>query len=414
MVKYKIALDYYRWVQLTMSEEKRVKTKGAAEILVKRRLGVLKSLVDELNLKLSIKVVPSHKNLADILTRVKKGWLVGSGFNMSICAMTPSIKDCHEAHHFGVERTLYHSRKVDPNVTKADVKAVVRSCERCQSIDPAPQKHVQGDLGVKENWKRLAIDITHYKNKCYLSIVDCGPGRFAIWRHVRNEMADTVVYNLEQIFFERGPVEEVLMDNAIAFRSERMREFLAKWKVDPWYRAAYKPSGNGIVERHHRSVKAIAERADIDPIEAVFWYNISPRTNQDEGSVPQSAIYKYEWRSPLVERMSCTTEEGASLRIGQEVWVKPADARCTTQWKKGRVTNVHSRNNIEVDGMPRHVLDIRPVFEPSQTDDESEQDATQQEIEQPEEEVSPVAQVERRYPNRVRRPPPWLSAYETA
>ena len=37
----------HRWIQLTLTKEQRVKTKGAAEIMVKRRLGVLRSLVDE-------------------------------------------------------------------------------------------------------------------------------------------------------------------------------------------------------------------------------------------------------------------------------------------------------------------------------------------------------------------------------
>ena len=36
------------WVRNTVSEEKRVKLKGAAEMLVKRRLWVLKSMMDEL------------------------------------------------------------------------------------------------------------------------------------------------------------------------------------------------------------------------------------------------------------------------------------------------------------------------------------------------------------------------------
>ena len=37
----------YRWILLTVKEDKKVKTKGAAEIVVKRRLGVLKTLAEE-------------------------------------------------------------------------------------------------------------------------------------------------------------------------------------------------------------------------------------------------------------------------------------------------------------------------------------------------------------------------------
>ena len=36
-----------------LSEEKRIKTKGAAEILVKRRIGVLKDLIENLQLGLT-------------------------------------------------------------------------------------------------------------------------------------------------------------------------------------------------------------------------------------------------------------------------------------------------------------------------------------------------------------------------
>ena len=55
--------------------------------------------------------------------------------------------------------------------------------------------------------------------------------------------------NLDQIFYERGPVEQILMDNATAFRSENMVILIKKWNIKSWYRAAYKAGGNGIVER---------------------------------------------------------------------------------------------------------------------------------------------------------------------
>ena len=39
--------------------------------------------------------------------------------------------------------------------------------------------------------------------------------------------------------------------------------------------------------------------------------------------------------------------------------MKPPGAKCTTSWKPGRVTAINSTTNIEVDGIPRHVQDIR-------------------------------------------------------
>ena len=122
-----------------------------------------------------------------------------------------------------------------------------------------------GGIWVTGNWKRLAVDVTHYRGAAYLSVVDCGPGRIAIWRQLKWESADEIASILNEIFLERGPVEELLMDNATVFRSQLLKTALDNWSVRRFFRAAYRPSGNGIVERHHRTIKAMAERGSISP-----------------------------------------------------------------------------------------------------------------------------------------------------
>ena len=59
--------------------------------------------------------------------------------------------------------------------------------------------------------------------------------------------------------------------------------------------------------------------------------------------------------------MEGAKEVTSAVHVGDEVWVKPGGARCTTQWKMGRVTGVTSANNVEVDGMLQHILGIRPI-----------------------------------------------------
>ena len=273
----------------------------------------------------------------------------------------------HNQHHMGVDRTLYLAKSVDPDVSRGAVRRIVQTCQRCQSIDPAPVVHERGRVFVDKQWGRLAIDVTHYRNVPYLSMVDCGPSRYAIWRELPNETAEVVVKVLDTVFFEHGPVDELLMDNSTVFRSQKLRDLLDKWGVRRCFRAAYRPSGNGIVERHHRTIKAMAERGGISPIEAVFWYNVTPRQGQSVESVPQLGVFKYLWRHPLQDggESQSTKENPSRVVMGEEVWVKPADGRCTTQWKKGRVTGINSNNNVSVDGMPRHILDLRKVvYEP--------------------------------------------------
>ena len=90
----------YGWVRLMISEERAVKTKGAAEMLVKRRLGMLKSLIEELDLKLEVKLVASGQNKADSLTRVKARWLElakGQEEAVSGASAAVAVKDCHDS-----------------------------------------------------------------------------------------------------------------------------------------------------------------------------------------------------------------------------------------------------------------------------------------------------------------------------
>ena len=334
----------YGWMKAVITEENRVHTKGAAEMIVKRRLGILRDLIKEFELTLTVTLVPTKKNKADVLTRVKKAWLTNELEEVDregmCCISAAGLTELHNMHHMGVDRTLYLSRMIDPTVTKQSVQGVVRCCERCQSIDPAPSLHVVGEIGVGENWKRLAIDVTHYRQRLYLSMIDCGPGRVAIWREIRRESAEEIATVLNSVFLERGPVDEILMDNGTAFRSELLERMMNSWNVRQFFRAAYRPSGNGIVERHHRTIKAIAERGNISPLEAVYWYNISPRSGQRDDSVPQRSVFKYDWRHPAVVPKAEEEPESVPIKLGEEVWVKPPNTRCTTKWQKGKVTSI--------------------------------------------------------------------------
>lgn len=78
---------------------------------------------------------------------------------------------------------------------------MVRHCSRCQSIDPALTIHEAGNISVKNDWRRLAIDVTHYRQELYLSMVGCGPGRVPIWRRLGGETAEEISGILNELFF---------------------------------------------------------------------------------------------------------------------------------------------------------------------------------------------------------------------
>ena len=119
----------------------------------------------------------------------------------------------HRSGHPGVMRTLYFVRQVDPTVSKASVRTVVRNCEKCQSIDPPPTLWPTGKLDISDTWSRVGMDETHYQGSHYLSLIDCGPTWFSIWCHLRRQDVTSIVSHLENLFCERGVKAEMLTDN---------------------------------------------------------------------------------------------------------------------------------------------------------------------------------------------------------
>ena len=371
------------WLSSAITCQERVKSKSAAALLIKRRLATMREMIDEFQLKITVKFVSTAENLADVLTRVPKRWLGREAESDEeepmVCALAvgktkkDAVWAAHLPHHLGVDRTTYLARQIRGDVTKVQVRKELAKCDACARIDPAlrvESKVGQGELAVKANWRRLSVDVTHYKGNAYLSVVDCGPARFAIWRKMKDETARSCVTELRSIMLERGPCDEILLDNATAFHSGEMGKFADSWGISLRFRAANAPSGNGIVERNHRTVKRMAERGGISIEEAVYWYNVTPRRDQDEKSVPATGVSGYKWRVPydLVGQRPADSEVHSKFKVGDAVYVRPANATCTEPWSRGRVTRVVSKFVVEVDGMARHVRHLRKV--PRETDDE--------------------------------------------
>ena len=348
-------------------------------MLIRRRLSLVAELIQAYGLSVSIKLVPSENNKADVLTRVPQAWLQQlKREDQLVCSASElSVERLHQQHHFGVQRTLHLARQVDSNVTREEVERVVKACGPCNSIDPAPTKWKKGNLHVKACWERLAIDTTHYGGELYLTLIDCGPSRYTVWCRVNSESASVIASVLQNIFIEFGPPAALLLDNSATFRSEEMQQLFRKWAVRPHFRCAYRASGNGIVERVHRTVKRVAARSGVSPKEATFWYNLAP-VDGSANSAPSTVLFSsgYKWRNPGcgVTEVSMRARTAVPFSVGDRVFVKPSPARCTSRWPAGRVTAVLSEQAVEVDGIPRHVANCRPVHDgslPSGVCDES-------------------------------------------
>ena len=73
-------------------------------------------------------------------------------------------------------------------------------------------------------------------------------------------------------------------------------------------------------------------------------------------------IYSYTARIKGIDVMLPPEDAGPSSdKVGDSVWVKIPQGRCTTQFGNGTITGVYSPHLVLVDGIPHHVKDVRPL-----------------------------------------------------
>lgn len=203
--------------------------------------------------------------------------------------------------------------------------------------------------------------VTHYRGRAYLTLIDCGPSRFALWRPLRLQSSTSIIRQLEEVFFEHDAPEELLTDNDPAFRSKKVAEFARQWGISIRFRCAHVPSGNGIVERCHRTIKVIAARKACSVAEAVYLHNITPKDDCSASTSPANVIHNYTMRIRGIGNGGKDVSEQVNnpYCAGDEVWVRPHNIRCTGQYIKGVVTRMLSDQAVEIDGVPRHVRELR-------------------------------------------------------
>ena len=155
----------------------------------------------------------------------------------------------------------------------------------------------------------------------------------------------------------------MLANNGKVFYSVAFKGLMNKWGVQVIYRCAYRPSGNGIVERCHCTIKRIDARSKCSIFEAVFWYNLLPKNVSDFRSSPSSMFFCQNWRFPGSSNEDNQDTENKYF-VGQRVYVKPSQhVKCDETGPLGNVTNTGRGTSVEVAGVKRHIADDRIAYD---------------------------------------------------
>ena len=68
--------NVFSWLQNTINKTKNVKTRALEGLLIRRRLGAIAELIQEENLSVTVKLVKSCENKADVLTRIPANFIL--------------------------------------------------------------------------------------------------------------------------------------------------------------------------------------------------------------------------------------------------------------------------------------------------------------------------------------------------
>ena len=97
---------------------------------------------------------------------------------------------------------------------------------------------------------------------------------------------------------------------------------------------------------------------------AVYWYIVTPKHDVSPLTSPANLFHRYRIRLKGID--THPPDEHKQLQIGYDkgdcVWVKIPNGQCTSPYTHWHVTVVISLQNVLVDGMPRHIRDLRPIM----------------------------------------------------
>ena len=316
------------WLK-AISNDKKIKLKGIHSKLVERRINILRKMVKEFEMKLSVMYVKSRLNVADELTRVGNNPTVIGAMLYS----TSSEKD--RAVAYG--KTL---RKVQEGMT--DVKSVIESLHQ-ELIHPSPSTLLTAlkRLGFN-NSSKLVMDSVKNCDKCCEKRARLIPwtstgksfefGKGEIFMDALKVFTYDSEYDgcitiihadsrMAKLYQFSGPVNAKIAKDALAdwtttfghaqvlrtdngseFSNEVMKRYCEKVEIRHYFSSVSHPQSNGIVERFHRTL--------LNYIRAQYgngenWYARALEGLRVYNRTPHSALYG---KTPLEAYFDLQTE----------------------------------------------------------------------------------------------------------
>ena len=237
-----------------------------------------------------------------------------------------------------------------------------------------------------------------------------------MWFLLKNESSRDICHNFLNVFSILGSLNSILTDNAPNFKSKEIVELCQNWGIKLESSCAYRPQGNGIIERVHRQIKRAVGRTRRSVQECVFWYNNSINKDNFEpyhmasglkSKKPGVCHSRVNMERPV--KVSSMTGSGSKhsaldknpIIVDDKVFLRDPRGRCNIPWSgPHRVTRILSNVSVELneDNVSRHISHLR-LAPKHKNNDCLEIEAELEIAEKP------------RRPARNRKPPAWHKDY---
>ncbi|XP_064469933.1 uncharacterized protein LOC135384672 [Ornithodoros turicata] len=140
--------------------------------------------------------------------------------------------------------------------------------------------------------------------KYILNVIDFAT-RFIAPAAVSSTSAQDVIKHLHQVFYNYGTPDHCLSDHGSAFESTEFKRFMRLHCVELHYSTAYRPEGNGLVERSNGTLLSVLRKiCALEPLswpkilhEAAFAINTS--VNSSTSFIPFQLLFGYVHKIPL-------------------------------------------------------------------------------------------------------------------
>ena len=164
----------------------------------------------------------------------------------------------------GIEKTkLFAHDSVFWSNINTNIEAYINHCATClefQQMQPK-EKITHHDIPLRP-WEVVGADIFHFKNKCYLCIVDYN-SKFPVVKRLEGLSADNLINAVKIIFAEYGIPWKIMSDVGSNFVPDRLQQFCKSINIEQVILSAYHHQSNGQVKACIKFIKCTFKNVQI-------------------------------------------------------------------------------------------------------------------------------------------------------